>query len=191
MSGHEWMLHSHQEGRGGGTPRGQRPSLGLPLPLLYKEGWELPLDHTLAPLSLVPLLHLPAIRLAKPWQILFSTTPHRRAVEFSGRSSSSTAPLDQGNGGRHQAVCVTEYRGAARCSVHLHDLRSTSDRLHYPRESFSKRFRSSRVSSLGTWFYPLLTSTRLDLGVLVVLTVGNFLFSMLRTHQWYQSRVYV
>ena len=55
-------------------------------------------------------------------------------------------------------------------------LRSASDRLHCPRESFSKRFRSSRVSSLGTWFYPLLTSTRLDLGVLDVFTVGFFCF---------------
>ena len=122
VSGHEWMLHSHQEGRGGGTPRGQHPTLGLPLHFLYKEGWELPLDHTLAPLSLVPLLHLPAIRLAKPWQILFSTTPHHRVVEFFGGSSTSATPLDQGNGGRHQAVRVTEYGGAARSSIHLHDL---------------------------------------------------------------------
>ena len=122
INGHEWMLHSHQERRGGGTPRGQRPTLGLPLPFLYKEVWELPLDHTLAPLSLLPLLHLPAIRLAKSWPSSFSTTPHRRAARVSGDSTTSTAPLDRVNEGHHQVVHVIVYRGATHCSIHLHDL---------------------------------------------------------------------
>ena len=130
VSEHEWMLHSHQEGRGGGTPRGLHPTLGVPLPLLYNEGWEFPLDHTLAPLSLVPLLHLPVIRLAKPWQILFSTTPHRRAVEFSGGSSTSAAPLDRGNGGRHQTIRVTSMEVLPIAAFIFTILRSASDRLH-------------------------------------------------------------
>ena len=78
--------------------------------------------HTLDPLSLLPLLHLSAIRLAKPWP--FSSPPHHAVVllEFLGGSTTSAAPLDRGNGGRHQAIRVTEYGGAARCSAHLHDL---------------------------------------------------------------------
>ena len=41
-----------------------------------------------------------------------------------------------------------------------------------------------------TMVYLLLASPRYDLGVFVVATVGNFLFSMQRTLQWYQSYVY-
>ena len=122
MSGHEWMLHSHQDGRCGGNPRGQRPTLGMPPPFLYKKGWELPLDHTLAPLSLLPLIHLPTIRLVKSWPSSFSTTPRRRAAGDSDGSTTSDAPLDRGNVGHHQAVRVTEYGVAAHCSAHLHDL---------------------------------------------------------------------
>ena len=97
------------------------PSWWLPPPPIYR-GVELPLPHTLEPLSLLPLLHLPAIRLAKAWPISFSTTPRRRAVGVPGGSTTSAAPLDRGNRGRLQAVRVTEYGDAARCSVHLHDL---------------------------------------------------------------------
>lgn len=119
MSGCEWRLHSHEEEEVG-APHGA----AAPPPIYRGVGAPSPhtLEHTLAPLSLLPLLHLSAIRLAKPWLIMFSTTPHRRAVDFFGGSSTSAAPLDRGNGGRHQAVHVTEYGGAARCSVHLHDL---------------------------------------------------------------------
>ena len=78
-----------------------------------------PSPHTLVVIS---LSLLPAMGLAKPWPI--SSPPHHTVVllEFLGGSTTSAAPLDRGNGGRHQAVRVTEYGGAARCSVRLHDL---------------------------------------------------------------------
>ena len=138
---------------------------------------------TLDPLSLLPLFHLSAIRLAKPWP--FSSPPHHAVVllEFLGGSTTSAAPLDRGNGGRHQAVRVTEYGGAAGCGVHLHDLEigkcSTTSSTRIPLETLSV------FEGEFSWnmFHPLRASPRLDLGTLVVPSVGIFFFSMLRTHQ--------
>ena len=132
--------------------------------------------HTLAPLSVLPLLHLSAIRLAKPWPTSFYTTPSRRAAGDSDGSTTSDAPLDRGNGGHHQAVRVTEYGVAARCSAHLHDLEigewTTSSSTRIILETLTV-FEGEFSWNLA---YPLLTSTRLDLGVLAVLTVGIFCF---------------
>ena len=69
-------------------------------------------------------------------------------------------------------------------------LRSASDPLHRPREPFSLKLCVFKGELILTTVYPLLASSRFDLGAFVVATVGNFLFSMQRTHQWYQSRVY-
>ena len=108
-------IDERMSGLSGDSTHMMRGEVGAPkfrgcLPLLYKEGWELPLPHTLVviSLSLLPLLHLLVIRLAKPWPFSFSTTPRRRAAGGSGGSSTSAAPLDRGNGGRHQAVRVTD-----------------------------------------------------------------------------------
>jgi len=69
-------------------------------------------------------------------------------------------------------------------------LRSASDPLHRPREPFSLKLCVFKGELILTTVYPLLASSRYDLGASVVATVGKFLFSMQRTHQWYQGRVY-
>ena len=119
---------------------------------------------TLDPLSLLPLLHLSAIRLAKPWP--FSSPPHHAVVllEFLGGSTTSFAPLD---------------RGAAGCGVHLHDLEigkcSTTSSTRIPLETLSV------FEGEFSWnmFHPLRASPRLDLGLLVCSHRRNFFVKLI------------
>ena len=73
MSGHEWRLHSHEEGRGAGTPWGWPHPLGAATPPPIYRGVGAPSPHTLEPLSLLPLLHLLASAWQSHGQIVFST----------------------------------------------------------------------------------------------------------------------
>jgi hypothetical protein len=67
-------------------------------------------------------------------------------------------------------------------------LRSSTDRLHTSSsimfvQEHDPRYRSTRMSPSKTTAYLLQPSPRQDHGYLVVHSVGNFLFSMSRTHQ--------
>ena len=170
----------------GAPTLGAHHPLGFPPPLINR-GWDLSLSYT--HLLLSPSSHC-STTWSSAWRShdrLVSPAHHTVVLlEFSGGSSTSAAPLDRGNGGRHQVVRVTEYGGVARLQ------RSSSrswDRQVY--DYIIHEIWSRNAFGLRGWvllelcfrLYPLLTSTRLDIGVLVVLTIGNFLFSMLRTHQ--------
>ena len=82
--------------------------------LLYIEWWYSSLTCS------CPLVPLPAIPPNNTWlrrspTEIFSPPPplHRSVVGLPGGSSTSAAPLDRGNGGRHQAVRVTGHGGVA------------------------------------------------------------------------------
>jgi hypothetical protein len=109
------------EGRGGGTPRGSHDPRGCcPPPSSYIKEGGAPLPHTpfhrsfgwsLLPLPADPPLELWLRR--SPAQVV-SPPPRRWVIGVPRGSITSAAPLDRGNGGRRQAVRVTEYGGAAR-----------------------------------------------------------------------------
>src|SRR5664279_1921160 len=114
MSGCEWRVHSHEEGKRWGNQVLAAPLMGAASPLLYiEEYFPLPTLVLAISISLLPLLHLLASAWRSHGQTVFSTTPHRRAVGDSRGSTTSAAPLDRGNGGRRQAVRVTECGSAA------------------------------------------------------------------------------
>ena len=165
------MVHSHQEGRGGVTPRGQQLNR---TPLLYMEGWELPFEHTLDPLSLLPLLHLwPSAWRSHGCLVLHHTT--------SSCCWSSLVvlllPLPRWIEGTDIVVKPYVWPSTEALPVAAHIftiLRSASERLHHPRELFSKRLRSSRVSFSWNMFHSLRAFPRVDLGLLVCSHRRNF-----------------
>ena len=103
-----------------------RPLGAVASPLLYIEWWYFSLTCSFT----CPLVPLPAVPPKKTWlrrspaEIFYPPPqpPRRSVVGLPGGSSTSAAPLERGNGGRRQAVRVTEYGNAAHCSVRLRGL---------------------------------------------------------------------
>ena len=86
---------------------------------------------------------------------------------------------------------MTELGAPLFCGDHLHDLEIGVLFVYITHEILISLILSFFEGMFILIFsYPLHASPRLDLGYYVVHTVGNFLFSMLRTLQWYQSRIY-
>ena len=161
---------------------------GAPLPielLSWSFGW-----------SLLPLPADPSYELwlrRSPAQTVSPTTPPRRsAVGVSRWILYFRCPA--GTRDRRSSSSRTCDRVRRCCPfavlVFITILRSASDPLHHPRESFSLKLCVFKGELSLTTVYPLLASSRYDLGAFVIATVGIFLFSMQLTHQWHQSRVY-
>ena len=97
------------------------PQGGAASILLYIEWWYSSLTCSFT----CPLVALPAVPPKNTWlrrspAEIFSPPPplHRSVVGLPGGSSTSAAPLERGNGGRRQAVRVTDHGGTAglRCT---------------------------------------------------------------------------
>ena len=155
---------------------------GAPLPcvlLSWPFGW-----------SLLPLPADPSYELWLKWipaQIISPPTPPRRsAVGVSRWILYFRCPA--GTRDRRSSSSRTCDRVRRCCPfaalVFITILRSTSDPLHRPREPFSLKLCVFKGELILTTVYPLLASSRYDLGASVVATVGNFLFSMQRTHHF-------
>ena len=161
---------------------------GAPLPSVLLS-W--PFDWSLLPLPADPSYELWLRRI--PAQIISPPTPPRRsAVGVSRWILYFRCPA--GTRDRRSSSSRTCDRVRRCCPfaalVFITILRSASDPLHRPREPFSLKLCVFKGELILTTVYPLLASSRYDLGASVVATVGKFLFSMQRTHQWYQGRVY-
>jgi hypothetical protein len=90
---------------------------------------------------------------------------------------------------RRQTVRVTEYGGAAGCGALYTIIRSSSERLHRLRASSSslhrQRLCGNVIPTSGLRGLVLRCYHLVEFSWLVLCScVGNFLFSMLQTHQW-------
>ena len=136
-------------------------------PLLYKEGCKLPLPTHL-PLS-------PSSRCStfqpSAWRSHGRlVSPPQHAVVLLEFPVVLLLPLPRWIEGKEVVIKPYVWPSTEALPVAAHIftiLRSASERLHHPRELFSKRLRSSRVSFSWNMFHSLRASPRLDLGLLV------------------------
>src|SRR3954463_13128013 len=173
----EWELHPHECGRGGGSPHGWAPCpLGAPLSSSQSTP---PREGSLSPSKIYP-----------PWS---RTSEIHVPGGFSARKGcASTASLERGGGGCSvPRTCVR-----ARMCCCFAALGLPLD-LEIGKRSSTSTTSLDSLSFVGLQGYVLYgyTSARWLYLVdrswyIVVPIVGNFLFSMLRTLQWYQSRIY-
>ena len=195
----EWRLHYHQQGRGGGTLGACSPPWAAP-PLSYIQRRWRPLSHTLSHLLSYALW----LASSSPCQLIqfheygaqekpysrSSPPPSPPCRSAAGVPEDPLLPLPNWSKGRRSSSDRTCDRSRMRSpfvALIFATLRSGVYTLHHPRlfAGTLSRFLSSRVSPSET-----VTSNLLDMILGMLQTVGNFLFSMQRTHQWYQSRVY-
>ena len=178
---------------------GWRMPLGLPLPSpIYRGGGDPSLTHSHTCSHMPFGWHLPplaswssftsTVLRRSPTQDLLHHHHHHVVVllEFP-RIRCFRCPTGARDGGRRRTGRVTDYGCAARLwrwSSRPWGRACTLYTNHVCTGTLS-RFRSSRVSPSET-----VTSNLLDMILGMLQTIGNFLFSMQWTHQWYQSRIY-
>src|SRR3954467_13573570 len=169
---------------GEGQPHGRRPTPWVP-PSSYKRS---PSSH----LSLTPPREgsLSPSRIYPPWS---RTSEIHVPGGYSARKSCAfAASLEQGGGGC--SVSCTCVRARMRCCFAALGLPLD---LEIGKRSYTSTTSLDSLSFVGLQGYVLYgyTSARCLYLVdrswyIVVPIVGNFLFSMLRTLQWYQSQIY-
>src|SRR4051812_37018529 len=171
-----------KEGRG--SPHGRRPPPWVP-PSSYKR-------HPLSSLSLTPPREgsLSPSRIYPPWSR--TSEIHVPGGYLARKSCASAASLEQGGGGC--SVPRTCVRSWMRCCFAVLGLPLDLEIDKRSSTSTTSLDSLSFVGLQGYVVYGYTSARRLYLvdrsWYIVVPIVGKFLFSMLRTLQWYQSRIY-